>query len=115
MCASKFSRIQALVSHSSAFATLWLVCLAHTDWSFCSSDFICEPVFCLAESYTELYCFSYKPNVDEEERRQEWDFLDLKADYSRMGLPNSLWKLSSLNQHYKVSEPTYITSFTSPS
>ncbi|KAM8908315.1 myotubularin-related protein 7a isoform 2-T2 [Spinachia spinachia] len=45
-----------------------------------------------------------RPNVDEEERRQEWDFLDLKADYSRMGLPNSLWKLSPVNQHYKVSD-----------
>uniref|UniRef100_A0A8D0DHR4 Myotubularin related protein 7a n=1 Tax=Sander lucioperca TaxID=283035 RepID=A0A8D0DHR4_SANLU len=58
------------------------------------------------ERHTELYCFSYKPNVDEKERCQEWDFLDLKADYSRMGLPNSLWKLSPVNQHYKVSEPT---------
>lgn len=56
------------------------------------------------ESYMELYCFSYKPNVDEENRRQEWDFLDLQADYSRMGLPNSLWKLSPINQHYKVSD-----------
>uniref|UniRef100_A0A3B4UDZ7 Myotubularin related protein 7a n=1 Tax=Seriola dumerili TaxID=41447 RepID=A0A3B4UDZ7_SERDU len=56
------------------------------------------------ESYAELYCFSYKPNVDEEERRQEWDFLDLKADYSRMGLPNSLWKLSAVNRNYKVSD-----------
>uniref|UniRef100_A0AAQ4REC3 Myotubularin related protein 7a n=1 Tax=Gasterosteus aculeatus aculeatus TaxID=481459 RepID=A0AAQ4REC3_GASAC len=56
------------------------------------------------ERCEELYCFSYKPNVDEEERRREWDFLDLKADYSRMGLPNSLWKLSPVNQHYKVSD-----------
>ncbi|XP_006781866.1 myotubularin-related protein 7a [Neolamprologus brichardi] len=56
------------------------------------------------ERYDELYCFSYKPNVDENERRQEWDFLDLKADYSRMGLPSSLWKLSPVNQHYKVSD-----------
>lgn len=64
----------------------------------------------LAERCEELYCFSYKPNVDEEERRREWDFLDLKADYSRMGLPNSLWKLSPVNQHYKVREPTSTTS-----
>uniref|UniRef100_A0A8C2WAS0 Myotubularin related protein 7a n=1 Tax=Cyclopterus lumpus TaxID=8103 RepID=A0A8C2WAS0_CYCLU len=56
------------------------------------------------ERCEELYCFSYKPNVDEAERRQEWDFLDLKADYSRMGLPNSLWKFSPVNQHYKVSD-----------
>uniref|UniRef100_A0A672HQ95 Uncharacterized protein n=1 Tax=Salarias fasciatus TaxID=181472 RepID=A0A672HQ95_SALFA len=56
------------------------------------------------ESHEELYCFSYKPNVDEEERRQEWDLLDLKADYSRMGLPNALWKLSPVNRQYKVSD-----------
>ncbi|XP_015226556.1 PREDICTED: myotubularin-related protein 7 [Cyprinodon variegatus] len=56
------------------------------------------------ESYEELYCFSYKPNIDEEERRQEWAFGDLRADYRRMGLPNSLWKLSLVNQHYKVSD-----------
>ncbi|XP_053180339.1 myotubularin-related protein 7a [Scomber japonicus] len=56
------------------------------------------------ESYEELYCFSFKPNIDEEERRQEWDFLDLKSEYSRMGLPNSLWKLSPVNHHYKVSD-----------
>ncbi|KAM4732682.1 myotubularin-related protein 7a [Anableps anableps] len=56
------------------------------------------------ERYEELYCFSYKPNIDEEERRREWAFVDLKADYSRMGLPNSLWKLSLVNQHYKVSD-----------
>uniref|UniRef100_A0A672HRA1 Uncharacterized protein n=1 Tax=Salarias fasciatus TaxID=181472 RepID=A0A672HRA1_SALFA len=54
--------------------------------------------------HEELYCFSYKPNVDEEERRQEWDLLDLKADYSRMGLPNALWKLSPVNRQYKVSD-----------
>lgn len=57
-----------------------------------------------AESHTELFCFSYKPNVDEEERRQ--DFVDVRADYSRMGLPDSLWKLSPINQHYKVSDLT---------
>ncbi|XP_049604550.1 myotubularin-related protein 7a isoform X2 [Syngnathus scovelli] len=55
------------------------------------------------ERYDELYCFSYKPN-DEKERRQEWDFLDLRAEYSRMGIPNSLWKHSLVNQHYKVSD-----------
>lgn len=71
---------------------------------------VIKEVLCLAESYEELYCFSYKPNVDEEERRQEWYFLDLMADYSRMGVPNSLWKLSSVNQHYKVSKLTSTTS-----
>ncbi|XP_061901543.1 myotubularin-related protein 7a [Entelurus aequoreus] len=56
------------------------------------------------ERYEELYCFSYKPNMDENEKGQEWDFVNLRAEYSRMGLPNSLWKLSSVNRHYKVSD-----------
>uniref|UniRef100_A0A667Z8Q7 Myotubularin related protein 7a n=1 Tax=Myripristis murdjan TaxID=586833 RepID=A0A667Z8Q7_9TELE len=56
------------------------------------------------ECYEELYCFSYKPNIDKEERQQQWDFLDLKAEFSRMGVPNSLWKLSSVNRDYKVSD-----------
>ncbi|XP_012722311.2 myotubularin-related protein 7a [Fundulus heteroclitus] len=56
------------------------------------------------ERYEELYCFSYKPNIHEEERRREWAFVDLKADFRRMGLPNSQWKLSLVNQHYKVSD-----------
>ncbi|XP_019739983.1 myotubularin-related protein 7a isoform X2 [Hippocampus comes] len=49
--------------------------------------------------YTCPCCVS--PN---QERRQEWDFLDLKAEYTRMGIPNSLWKRSLVNQHYKVSD-----------
>uniref|UniRef100_A0AAV2ML69 Myotubularin phosphatase domain-containing protein n=1 Tax=Knipowitschia caucasica TaxID=637954 RepID=A0AAV2ML69_KNICA len=54
------------------------------------------------ESYEELYCFAYKPNVDEEERQREWDFLSLTSEYKRMGLPNPHWKLSSANQHYEA-------------
>ncbi|KAM6953572.1 myotubularin-related protein 7a [Aplochiton taeniatus] len=56
------------------------------------------------EQYEELYCFSYNPNIDKEERQHQWDLLDLKAEYSRMGIPNSLWKLSPVNREYKVSD-----------
>uniref|UniRef100_A0A3P9MIT6 Myotubularin related protein 7a n=1 Tax=Oryzias latipes TaxID=8090 RepID=A0A3P9MIT6_ORYLA len=56
------------------------------------------------EKYEELYCFSYKPNVPDAQRQQEWAFVDARADYRRMGLPNSQWKLSSVNRHYKVSD-----------
>lgn len=67
-----------------------------------------QPVLFVAESYEELYCFSYKPNIDGDKRWQEWDFLDVTADYNRMGLPDSLWKLSPVNRHYKVSELTSV-------
>lgn len=56
----------------------------------------------ITERYEELYCFSYNSNADEQERRQEWALLDATADYNRMGLPNALWKLSPVNQQYKV-------------
>lgn len=69
-----------------------------------NTDFTC----CHAESYEELYCFSYKPNTDERERQQEWELVDLQAEYNRMGLAGSLWKLSSVNQHYKVSLQTSV-------
>ncbi|XP_046880718.1 myotubularin-related protein 7a [Hypomesus transpacificus] len=56
------------------------------------------------ECYEELYCFSYNPNSAKEERQQGWAFVDLKAEYSRMGLPNSLWKVTPVNCDYKVSD-----------
>lgn len=56
------------------------------------------------ESYEEMYCLAYKPNVTAEERQSEWDFVDLNAEYSRMGLPNSFWQLTYINQHYMISD-----------
>ncbi|XP_029515245.1 myotubularin-related protein 7a isoform X1 [Oncorhynchus nerka] len=56
------------------------------------------------ERYEELYCFSFHANSDKEVRGQAWDFLSLKAEYSRMGVPNHLWILSTVNRDYKVSD-----------
>ncbi|KAG9272614.1 myotubularin-related protein 7 [Astyanax mexicanus] len=55
-----------------------------------------------AERYEELYCFSFKPNLDKTERDQAWNFIDLRAEYSRMGVPNKLWHLSPINREYRV-------------
>ncbi len=66
-------------------------------------------VFCLAEKYEELYCFSFNPNIDKAEREHSWDFLDLKAEYSRMGLPNNLWHVTPINREYRVSISPTIT------
>ncbi|XP_042349294.1 myotubularin-related protein 7a isoform X2 [Plectropomus leopardus] len=91
----------SLVIHCKNFQVLYFVIPRERE---CSDVHLSLQRLSQPEHYEELYCFSYKPNIDEEDRRQEWDFLDLKADYSRMGLPNSLWKLSPVNQHYKVSD-----------
>ncbi|XP_047441806.1 myotubularin-related protein 7a [Mugil cephalus] len=90
-----------LLIHCKNFQVLHLIISREQE---CHDVHLSLQRLCQPESFEELYCFSYKPNVDEKERRQEWDFLDLKADYRRMGLPNSQWKLSPVNQHYKVSD-----------
>ncbi|XP_057206051.1 myotubularin-related protein 7a [Triplophysa rosa] len=54
------------------------------------------------ENYEELYCFSFHPNVDKSERVRSWEFLDLKAEYNRMGLPNKQWHVTPINREYRV-------------
>lgn len=67
------------------------------------SDYCWHVFFCLAEKYEELYCFSFHPNVDNSERVRSWEFLDLKAEYNRMGLPNKQWHVTPINREYTVS------------
>ncbi|XP_017328822.1 myotubularin-related protein 7a isoform X2 [Ictalurus punctatus] len=54
------------------------------------------------ERYEELYCFSFKTNFNKAERDENWDFIDMKAEYSRMGVPNKLWHVTSINREYRV-------------
>lgn len=53
--------------------------------------------------YSELYCLSFNPNVNKEEREESWSFIDLMADYKRMGVPNNLWVTTAANSEYRVS------------
>ncbi|XP_020738998.2 phosphatidylinositol-3-phosphate phosphatase MTMR7 [Odocoileus virginianus] len=52
--------------------------------------------------YEELYCFSFNPKLDREEREQGWMLIDLSEEYKRMGLPNNYWQLSDMNREYRV-------------
>ncbi|XP_066515852.1 myotubularin-related protein 7b isoform X2 [Hoplias malabaricus] len=54
------------------------------------------------ERYTELYCFSFQPNLDKEEREKAWSFLDLRSEFSRMGIPSNLWHITPANHEYRV-------------
>ncbi|XP_028258666.1 myotubularin-related protein 7-like isoform X2 [Parambassis ranga] len=54
------------------------------------------------EKYSELYCLSFNPNVNKEEREESWNFTDLTADYKRMGVPNNLWVATAANSEYRV-------------
>lgn len=53
--------------------------------------------------YEELYCFSFNPKLDKEEREQGWLLIDLSEEYKRMGLPDNYWQLSDVNRDYRVS------------
>ncbi|KAM6149803.1 phosphatidylinositol-3-phosphate phosphatase MTMR7 [Erethizon dorsatum] len=52
--------------------------------------------------YEELYCFSFNPKLDKEEREQGWMLIDLSEEYKRMGLPNNFWQLSDVNRDYRI-------------
>ncbi|XP_053474853.1 myotubularin-related protein 7b isoform X1 [Ictalurus furcatus] len=54
------------------------------------------------ERYGELFCFSYLPSVGKEEREKAWSFLDLRADFIRMGIPSNLWHITPANHEYRV-------------
>uniref|UniRef100_A0A6Q2ZPZ4 Myotubularin phosphatase domain-containing protein n=1 Tax=Esox lucius TaxID=8010 RepID=A0A6Q2ZPZ4_ESOLU len=54
------------------------------------------------EKYSELYCLSINPTANKEEREESWSFLDLQADYRRMGVPNNLWVGTPANSEYRV-------------
>ena len=57
----------------------------------------------LSEKYNELYCLSFNPNLNKEEREESWTFVDLVVDYKRMGVPNNLWVTTAANSEYRVS------------
>ncbi|XP_032390613.1 myotubularin-related protein 7 isoform X2 [Etheostoma spectabile] len=54
------------------------------------------------EKYSELYCLSFNPNVNKLEREESWNFIDIMADYKRMGVPNNLWVATAANSEYRV-------------
>lgn len=56
-----------------------------------------------SEKYSELFCLSFNPSVNKEEREESWNFLDLMADYRRMGVPNNLWVSTAANSEFRVS------------
>lgn len=62
------------------------------------------------EKYSELYCMSFNPNVNKEEREESWSFIDLAADYKRMGVPNNLWVQTMANSEYRVC-PAHMSSW----
>ncbi|KAG7256626.1 hypothetical protein CRUP_017379 [Coryphaenoides rupestris] len=54
------------------------------------------------ECYSELYCLSFNPNANQEERERSWAFVRPVHDYQRMGLPNNLWVATAANSEYQM-------------
>ncbi|XP_073801692.1 myotubularin-related protein 7b isoform X6 [Danio rerio] len=54
------------------------------------------------ERYGELFCFSFNPNLDKELREKAWGFMDLKAEFNRMGIPSNLWHVTAANHEYRL-------------
>lgn len=71
--------------------------------SLCFLPFFFSFLSLLSEKYSELYCLSFNPSVNKEEREESWNFIDLMADYKRMGVPNNLWVATAANSEYRVS------------
>uniref|UniRef100_A0A8C0QLL4 Myotubularin related protein 7 n=1 Tax=Chelonoidis abingdonii TaxID=106734 RepID=A0A8C0QLL4_CHEAB len=71
----------------------------------------CHDVYIsLILKYEELYCFSFNPKLDKEEREQGWKLVGLNEEYNRMGVPNKCWQISDVNRDYQVcdSYPTEV-------
>ena len=59
--------------------------------------------FIHAEKYSELYAFHYKPKEGELVKQSSgWALFDSQNEYNRMGVPNELWRSTSLNSEYEV-------------
>ena len=57
----------------------------------------------IAEKYSELYAFHYRPKEGEMVKQSSgWALFDSQNEYSRMGVPNELWRSTSLNYEYEV-------------
>ncbi|XP_072532714.1 phosphatidylinositol-3,5-bisphosphate 3-phosphatase MTMR8 [Salminus brasiliensis] len=50
----------------------------------------------------ELYAFLYNPQQSDAERLDGWSLVDIRTDFSRMGLPNELWEISHINSSYEL-------------
>ncbi|XP_069066645.1 myotubularin-related protein 8 isoform X2 [Pleurodeles waltl] len=54
------------------------------------------------ENHEDLYAFSYNPKFYPEEREEGWKLIDVKEDFSRMGIPNEHWQITDVNKGYEV-------------
>uniref|UniRef100_A0A8C4WZG5 Myotubularin related protein 8 n=1 Tax=Eptatretus burgeri TaxID=7764 RepID=A0A8C4WZG5_EPTBU len=54
--------------------------------------------------YEDLYAFSYKAKASSAERQAGWNFINLRVEFGRIGLPNKHWQLTNINQNYQVCE-----------
>ncbi|XP_078496234.1 phosphatidylinositol-3,5-bisphosphate 3-phosphatase MTMR8 isoform X2 [Lissotriton helveticus] len=54
------------------------------------------------ENHEDLYAFSYNPKFCPEEKEAGWKLIDVKEDFSRMGIPNEHWQITDVNKGYEA-------------
>lgn len=99
-----------LIIHCKNFRVVHFVILRERDCHevYTSLLKLSQPV-----KYEELYAFSYNPKSDQDERLMDWKLIDLKMEYTRMGIPNDYWVFSDLNEDFKICS-TYPTCLVVP-
>ncbi|KAG8191986.1 hypothetical protein JTE90_002256 [Oedothorax gibbosus] len=50
----------------------------------------------------DLYCFHYTATDEDLPKGSGWNKFDLQAEFSRMGVPNRHWVLTSINKDYEI-------------
>ncbi|UYV64417.1 MTMR6 [Cordylochernes scorpioides] len=50
----------------------------------------------------ELYCFQYTASNEGLTHKAGWNSFDIQAEFYRQGVPNSHWKMTTINKDYEV-------------
>ncbi|KAL3174186.1 hypothetical protein MRX96_041345 [Rhipicephalus microplus] len=50
----------------------------------------------------DLYCFHYTASNEDLTKAMGWSKFDFQAEYVRMGVPNTYWSATNINQEYEI-------------
>ncbi|KAH6936396.1 hypothetical protein HPB50_016456 [Hyalomma asiaticum] len=50
----------------------------------------------------DLYCFHYTASNEDLTKSMGWNKFDFQAEYVRMGVPNTYWSATNINQDYEI-------------
>lgn len=88
-----------LLIHCKNFRVVHFVFVRERD---CHEVYISLLKLSQPENHEDLYAFSYNPKFFPEEEEEGWKLIDMKKDFSRMGIPNEHWQITDVNKGYEV-------------